>query len=277
MADTERDEQLKAMAQHRGLKLVKSRRRKPGVGDFGLFGLTDASGKPLLGIGKNELTATAEDVESYLRNDTLGTWKQSADTTAKIEARPRKPREDEEPSPRPARSKHNASGRAPIEKSRKAPEASPPQERMPEPEPEPSLVLRGAKSQDASALLPILQQLPTLDLDRESLTRNLAAISGASGGTIVAELGAMVGCCSWAALPTLHRGLIGRLTLIVVDKGHRRRGIGTALLGEAMQAMTRAGCTAVEAMSDIEIRNNHSFFRAREFQQTSYRFARKLG
>ena len=35
------DAMLRAMAQVRGLKLVKSRRRKPG-GDFGRYGLKDA-------------------------------------------------------------------------------------------------------------------------------------------------------------------------------------------------------------------------------------------
>jgi hypothetical protein len=39
MEQAERDKMLREMAQHRGFKLVKSRRRKPG-GDFGRYGLT---------------------------------------------------------------------------------------------------------------------------------------------------------------------------------------------------------------------------------------------
>jgi len=37
-------EQLRAMAEHRGMKLVRSRKRTPGVGDFGKYCLTDAGG-----------------------------------------------------------------------------------------------------------------------------------------------------------------------------------------------------------------------------------------
>lgn len=74
------DDQLREMAQHRGLKLVKSRRRKPGVGDYGKYGLTDAAGQALLGIGDDELTASAADIQAYLRMSGLSTWKQSAET-----------------------------------------------------------------------------------------------------------------------------------------------------------------------------------------------------
>ena len=69
------------MAQHHGLKLVKSRRRKPGTGDFGMFGLTDEEGTPLLGIGNDGLTANAGDIEAYLRAGAAKTWQQSAAIT----------------------------------------------------------------------------------------------------------------------------------------------------------------------------------------------------
>ena len=50
-----RDAMLREMAKHRGFKLVKSRRRKPG-GDFGRFGLVDAkTGQDCFGIGKHGL------------------------------------------------------------------------------------------------------------------------------------------------------------------------------------------------------------------------------
>ena len=58
MADESSDQALRAMAEHRGLKLVKSRRRKPGTGDFGKYGLTDAAGTPLLGMGADGHTAS---------------------------------------------------------------------------------------------------------------------------------------------------------------------------------------------------------------------------
>ena len=64
MADMISNDQLREMAAHRLLKLVKSKRRKPGVGDYGKFGLTDADGKELLCFSADGLTASAEDIEN---------------------------------------------------------------------------------------------------------------------------------------------------------------------------------------------------------------------
>lgn len=69
---------LREMAEHRGLKLVKSRKRNPGTGDFGKFGLVQADGEPLLGVSQAGLTASAEEIETYLRKGSLNTWKASA-------------------------------------------------------------------------------------------------------------------------------------------------------------------------------------------------------
>ena len=94
MAD-ERDEALRAMALHRGLKLRKSRRRKAG-GDFGLYGLVDAGGKAVLGIGEKGLEATGDEVESWLRDAARSTWKSSAGA---IKARKELPEPQPEPEP----------------------------------------------------------------------------------------------------------------------------------------------------------------------------------
>jgi hypothetical protein len=67
-------DQLREAARHRGLKLVKSRRRTPGVGDYGRFGLTDQQGKALFGFGKDGLTATAEDIAAFLRGQAATAW-----------------------------------------------------------------------------------------------------------------------------------------------------------------------------------------------------------
>lgn len=91
MADAS-DAALKESARHRGLKLVKSRRRKAG-GDFGKYGLTDASGRKLLGFGEDGLTASAEEIEAYLRGAMRSDWKEAAKGL---------PRRKPEPRPRPA-------------------------------------------------------------------------------------------------------------------------------------------------------------------------------
>ncbi|WBY07073.1 cupin domain-containing protein [Sphingomonas sp. 7/4-4] len=73
----ETTEKLREMAAHRGLKLVSSRRRKPG-GDFGKYGLHDAKGAPVFGVEKDRLTAGAEEIEGYLRGAASNAWSKSA-------------------------------------------------------------------------------------------------------------------------------------------------------------------------------------------------------
>lgn len=69
--EADRDDALREMARHRGFKLLKSRRRRPGVGVFGRFGLSDVSGKPVMGIGPDGLTVLPEEIEVFLRAGAL--------------------------------------------------------------------------------------------------------------------------------------------------------------------------------------------------------------
>ena len=78
---------LREMAKHRGFSLKTSRRRKAG-GDFGKFGLEDASGKPALGIGEAGLEASADDVEAFLRDAERATWATSTAGVKRVKAPP---------------------------------------------------------------------------------------------------------------------------------------------------------------------------------------------
>lgn len=307
MAEVAIDE-LREMAEHRGLKLVKSRRRKPGVGDYGKFGLTDAGGKPLLGIGAQGLEASAQDIEAYLRAGAASTWKASAESTpatpaAKARAAVGNGSDDQalESAIRP-RAKRRSGGqlrraigavstdrnkaedqpkirRKPAAKeAASASSASPQNDRRSDPVrmPEPKLVIRNAKAADAETLAPLMRELSGVKLDELGVARNLKAALKADAGMAVAELRDVVGCCAWAVIPTIQHGLVGRLTVLLVAEAHRRRGIATALVDAAVTSLRKAGCTRLEAMSDIEVRNAHNFFRTLKFEQTSYRFARPI-
>lgn len=89
------NDELRQMATHRGFRLVTSRRRKPG-GDFGLYGLTDSDGEPVFGMAKGALTATAAEIEAFLRDATRATWTKSAG-----KVKPRKPAPPPKPAPKP--------------------------------------------------------------------------------------------------------------------------------------------------------------------------------
>src|SRR3954468_21336993 len=78
MADADRDEMLREMAANRGCRLVKSRKRTPGSGDYGRYGLRNAkTGQDVYGFAAGGLTATAEDIENYLRGGLRSSWRQS--------------------------------------------------------------------------------------------------------------------------------------------------------------------------------------------------------
>jgi len=137
MAD-EKTEALREMARHRGLKLKTSRRRKPG-GDFGRYGLVDATDGPVLGIGEKGLEATADEVEAWLRDSMRATWKSSAGTIP-----PRKkvapelaPEPEVEPEPEPAPTAEPVRKPKPAPKPRPAPKPKPTPKPRPAPKPRP--------------------------------------------------------------------------------------------------------------------------------------------
>ena len=94
------DEELREAAKHRGYRLVKSRRRKPG-GDFGLYGLKSADGAEAFGFADGALTASGEDIAGFLRDAARATWDVSAGGVKTRAPRPKRaPRPAPPPPPR---------------------------------------------------------------------------------------------------------------------------------------------------------------------------------
>jgi hypothetical protein len=81
---------LREIAGNRGLRLVRSRRRKPGAGDYGKLGVTIARAPRLLGFCDHGLTATPEEVAAYLRGD------ENSTRAASVRATPARPAEKAE-------------------------------------------------------------------------------------------------------------------------------------------------------------------------------------
>ena len=237
MADKERDAMLREMAQHRGFRLVKSRRRKAG-GDFGMYGLTEVkSGRECLGFGAEGLTATDAEVEAYLRSGERATWKRSLiGAVASVEA----------PAPKP--------------------KAEPP----PEPEPAPELVIRKAAKADAAAIAALIGG------DTEQVAARLASLLRAKDPVLVAVRGGIVGCAAGHVVLRLEGPPVGRVTLLVVADEVRMQGIGAALIGAAERVLAGQGCGEIEVMSAIDISNAHGFFRHVGYERTSYRFHKAI-
>jgi GNAT superfamily N-acetyltransferase len=255
MADADRDEMLRDMAANRGCRLVKSRKRTPGSGDYGHYGLRDAkSGQDVYGFGPRGLTATAQDIENYLRGGLRSSWKQSLrEAPALPKAGKRKPRQPAAEAPKPE------------------PEPPPP------PAPEPVLSVREAAPRDSEAISALLGELgfPT---EAAEIRRRLPRLRKAGEPVLVAvEEQEVIGCLAWHVTPVLHRPApVGRVTMMVVAEKARRRGVGAALIEAAEARLAAAGCGLVEVTSNIELGGAHAFYRARGYERTSYRFAKKL-
>jgi ribosomal protein S18 acetylase RimI-like enzyme len=81
---------LRELAANRGCKLVASRIRTPGRGDYGRFGLKDAkTGREIFGFGRKGLTAAPEEIEHFLRGNAEATWKSSVGKTRRAAPKPK--------------------------------------------------------------------------------------------------------------------------------------------------------------------------------------------
>lgn len=254
MGEPGRDDRLRDAAANRGLKLVKSRIRTPGKGDYGRYGLTDAAGAKLLGFGRTGLTATAEEIEEYLHKGAAAGWKTSL-RAAGAKPRPsKKAKRDAEPPPE---------------------DRKPPAEPDPPPEPEP-LSVRPARPSDSRAIAALVGGLGFPASPGETEKR-LAALKRRRETPLVAEQGGVIGVLAWHVTPVLHRPKpVGRITMMIVAEGERRRGVGRALVEAACGKLRSEGCGLIEVTSNVDLSGAHGFYRRLGFERTSYRFAKTL-
>jgi ribosomal protein S18 acetylase RimI-like enzyme len=231
-------ETLREMAQNRGCKLVSSRIRTLGRGDYGRFGLKDArTGREVFGFGKSGLTASPEEIEQYLRGDAAATWKSSVGKIKRSAAKA-------EPAP-------------------KAP-------------PEPKLVLRDARPRDAEAIAALIGALG-YEASAADVRRRLAALAKAGQQIVVADKGRIVGVLTTSMMIVLHRPKpVGRISMLVVAEDARGGGIGAALVAEAEKRLKAKGCGLVEVTSNVKRLRAHGFYEKLGYDRTSYRFAKGL-
>jgi ribosomal protein S18 acetylase RimI-like enzyme len=234
------DDDLRELAENRGCKLVKSRVRTPGRGDYGHFGLKDAkTGREVFGFGKRGLTGAPEEIEGFLRGNAAATWKSSVGSARRA--------------PRPAKP-------APA----------------PKPKPEPKLVLRDARPRDAEAIAALIASLG-YEVTQAEVKRRSAALAKAGQQILVAEKGALVGVLTTSSMIVLHRPKpVGRISMLVVAEAARGAGIGAALVAEAEKRLAAKGCGLVEVTSNIKRLRAHGFYDKLGYERTSYRFAKGL-
>lgn len=269
-----RDTMLREMAGHRGFRLVKSRRRKPG-GDFGRYGLVDAkTGKSCFGVGAAGLEASADDIETFLRGRAAADWKRSISQPG---ARPKKPasrtsaaRLQRATSAGRARSKSEP---PPPVRTQKA-EREPARSASRRSDPAPKLAIREASARDAEGIAGLLAQMGPSP-SPAAIRRTIPVLAKQGNPIILAERDGIIGCAAWQVLvmPQYPKP-VGRITVLLVDKNARRQGVGAALLSRVEERIKKNGCEIVELVHDIELSSANSFLRQAGFVRSGYRFAR---
>lgn len=231
-------DELREMAANRGCRLVKSRVRTPGRGDFGKYGLKDAkSGREVLGFGKRGLTASPGEIEEFLRGNMAATWKSSVGKAAAGKPKP---------------------------------------EAAPKRRPEPKLAIRDARPGDAEPAAALIRALG-YEVGAADVRKRLAALRKSGDGALAAVRGDLAGLITLHVTPVLHRPRpVGRITLLVVAEEARGQGIGAALVAAAEQWLAAKGCGLIEVTSNRKRLRAHNFYERLGYDRTSYRFAKAL-
>jgi N-acetylglutamate synthase-like GNAT family acetyltransferase len=141
-----------------------------------------------------------------------------------------------------------------------------------------NLAIRDARPEDSEALAGLLGQLgyPT---SAEAVARRVERLAGSDvDRLVVAEAdGEVVGLAAiHVSLAVEYDEPAAKLSAIVVDERHRRRGIGEALVA-AMEAEARArGCCLIFLTTAERRADAHSFYDRIGFEETGRRFVKLL-
>jgi GNAT superfamily N-acetyltransferase len=135
-------------------------------------------------------------------------------------------------------------------------------------------IIRFAQSDDAPAVAKLLTALgypsPVEHIERR-IAGSAASIDTA---VYVAEsVQCVVGVISFHCIPLFHAdGALGRITSLVVDPGHRQRGIGRLLVAAAEEFGRAHGCSRIEVTSGDRRPEAHAFYEHLGYQLDCRRF-----
>jgi N-acetylglutamate synthase-like GNAT family acetyltransferase len=139
-------------------------------------------------------------------------------------------------------------------------------------------VVRDAETADGPALARLLDQLgyPASLAATAARVRRLAA-AAADRLVVVEHDGEVAGlACLHVDLPVVSDVPVARITAIVVDRAHRRRGLGEALVSELEAEARRRGCDLLYLTTAERRADAHAFYGRLGFEQTGRRFAKPL-
>lgn len=147
---------------------------------------------------------------------------------------------------------------------------------MPEPQQSPPHI-RTAVAADAPAIAGLMGQLG-YEANEALIVRKLAIlVANACDSVLLAEVdGCVAGVISLHVMELFHaEGRIGRITSLVVDAGHRGRGVGEALVAVADRFFTGQGCVRAEVTSGDHRTAAHAFYAAQGYAPDERRFLKR--
>jgi GNAT superfamily N-acetyltransferase len=140
--------------------------------------------------------------------------------------------------------------------------------------------IRECREDDFDMVLPLLRQLwPDKLLEMEALRRVFArALQEKDVRYICAEIdGVIVGFFSLTQRESLYRqGRLAYLDEMVVEEGHRSKGVGAALLRHAEQLAREAGCNGLSMDSAFHREGAHRFYEREGYVKTGVIFEKAL-
>ncbi len=146
------------------------------------------------------------------------------------------------------------------------------------PTPEHRVTIRVAAQRDTQAIAPLLGQLgyPATALELGERLERLTDHPDAE--VLVAELdGEVVGVAAYQLIDLLERpDPLCRITALVVDDRHRRRGVAYALLDTIEESARYLGCSRLEVTTRLDRADALAFYRAAGFDERPRRLIKPL-
>ena len=124
------------------------------------------------------------------------------------------------------------------------------------------IVIRRAALEDAAALAELMTALG-YPSSPEQMQRRIATHAQSTLSAVFVAVSAVrvVGLISFYCLPAFHADdHLGRITSLVVDTMHRRRGIGQQLMAAAEEFGRASGCARIEVTSGDHRADAHAFY-----------------
>jgi|ERR1019366_6026405 glucosamine-phosphate N-acetyltransferase len=142
------------------------------------------------------------------------------------------------------------------------------------------IVIRQCASTDFEQIFVLLKQLwPEKTLDSDALFRvySRGLASDLQRYLCAVENENVAGFCSLTIKNNLWQaGYLGHIDELVVSKGKRGLGIGSALLAAIIGIAKEVGCSRVELDSAFHRAEAHGFYEQQGFEKRAYLFSRSL-